>query len=192
MMNFNSGCLMKGRDCLPFRRTGFHRRCLVGSMLLICSFLCCVLFCVLFAFVLCLVCKMLPMSLDNPFLIASSKFSKKLMKWKNQKNTTLSELFQKSHRKIVEIGKIDTPNTQIHDSSLSSRGTGISHMLSHYPFDIFKLLLFKRKYIYRNKNKLAQKRLKKNRRRHRKILVNVNTYTQKIQQTTKDEQSSQL
>jgi hypothetical protein len=124
-------------------------------MLLICSFLCCVLFCVLFAFVFCLVCKMLPVSLDNPFLIASSKFSKKLfnekknirIKWKNQKNTTLSELFQKYHRKIVEIGKIDTPNTQIHDSSLYSRGTGISHMLSHYPFDIFKPFLFKRKYI---------------------------------------------
>jgi hypothetical protein len=48
----------------------------------------------------------------------------------NQKNTTLSELFQKSHRKIVEIGKIDTPNTQIHASSLSSRGTSIFTLTS--------------------------------------------------------------
>jgi hypothetical protein len=32
--------------------------------------------------------------------------------------------FPKSNRKIVERGKIDTPNTQIHDSLLFWLGTG--------------------------------------------------------------------
>jgi hypothetical protein len=34
--------------------------------------------------------------------------------------------FPKTKRKIVDRGKIDTPNTQIHDRSLSCLGTGIS------------------------------------------------------------------
>jgi hypothetical protein len=39
---------------------------------------------------------------------------------------TLSEQFQpKSNIKIVERGKIDTPNSQIHDRSLSWLGTVI-------------------------------------------------------------------
>ena len=33
------------------------------------------------------------------------------------RNTTLSEQFQNPITKIVEAGKIDTPNTYIHDSS---------------------------------------------------------------------------
>lgn len=75
MMHFNSRCFMKGRDYLPFPRSGGHRQCLMGSVLLFLSCMCCVLFCVLLTFVLCLVCNMLPVSLDNPFLIASSIFS---------------------------------------------------------------------------------------------------------------------
>ena len=39
------------------------------------NFLCCVLFCVAFVLVLCIVCPMLPVSLDWPFLIALSVFS---------------------------------------------------------------------------------------------------------------------
>jgi len=34
------------------------------------------------------------------------------------------ETVPKSKRKILERGKIDTPNTQIHDNSLSKFGTG--------------------------------------------------------------------
>jgi len=49
-------------------------RVLVESVLFI-FLVFCVVFCVLFAFVLCLVCPMLPESLDCPFLIAPSVFS---------------------------------------------------------------------------------------------------------------------
>ena len=38
----------------------------------------------------------------------------------------LSEPFPKSNIKIVEIGKIDTPSTQIHGRSLSLLGIGTS------------------------------------------------------------------
>lgn len=38
------------------------------------------------------------------------------------KNTTLSEHFE-NPMKIVERGKVDIPNTQIHDMSLSWHGT---------------------------------------------------------------------
>jgi hypothetical protein len=58
----------------------------------------------------------------------------------NSKNTTLSDQFQKYHivqtipkilhcpnnSKITERGKIDTPNIQIYDRSLSWPGTGTS------------------------------------------------------------------
>jgi hypothetical protein len=39
-------------------------------------------------------------------------------------NVTLLNTVPISYRKIVERGKIYTPNTQIHDSSLSWLGTG--------------------------------------------------------------------
>lgn len=44
---------------------------------------------------------------------------------KNQftKNTTLSKHFQNPTEKILNRGKIDTPNTKIHDHSLSCLGT---------------------------------------------------------------------
>jgi hypothetical protein len=42
-------------------------------------------------------------------------------KIKNKKNH-----FQPSNTQIVERGKIDTPNAQIHDHSLSGLGTGTS------------------------------------------------------------------
>jgi hypothetical protein len=45
---------------------------------------------------------------------------------KSQNNTTLSEHIPKSNIKIVGKGKIDTPNTQIYDHSLSWLGTGTS------------------------------------------------------------------
>jgi hypothetical protein len=45
-----------------------------------------------------------------------------------------------SNRKIVDRGKIDTPNTQIHDRSLSWLGTGLvtiplthKYMTVHFP-----------------------------------------------------------
>jgi hypothetical protein len=48
----------------------------VGFMFVIFLVFCVALcFCVLFIFVLCLVCPMLPVSLDCPFLIATSVFS---------------------------------------------------------------------------------------------------------------------
>jgi len=47
-------------------------------------------------------------------------------KKKNKKNATLSDTVPKSIRKIVDIGKIDTPNTEIHDSLFSRLGTGTS------------------------------------------------------------------
>ena len=40
-----------------------------------------------------------------------------------KKKTTLSEQVQSRIEKIVERGKIDNPNTQIHDHSLSQLGT---------------------------------------------------------------------
>jgi len=43
---------------------------------------------------------------------------------KNTKYHTVGTV-PKSIRKIVERGKIDTPNTQIHDRSLSWLGIGI-------------------------------------------------------------------
>ena len=44
-----------------------------------------------------------------------------------KKNTTLSVgTFPKSNIKIVEIGKIDTPSTQIHGRSLSLLSIGTS------------------------------------------------------------------
>ena len=45
---------------------------------------------------------------------------------KSKNNTTLSENIPKSNIKIVGKGKIDTPNTQIYDHSLSWLGTGTS------------------------------------------------------------------
>jgi hypothetical protein len=41
-----------------------------------------------------------------------------IIKWKKQKNTTVGR-GPKSNRKIVERGKNDTPNTQIHVHDLS-------------------------------------------------------------------------
>ena len=50
-------------------------------------------------------------------------------KSKNKNKNTiviLSENFQNPIAKIIERDKIDTPNTQIHDRSLSCLGTGTS------------------------------------------------------------------
>ena len=41
-------------------------------------------------------------------------------------NSVLHGIFQESNRKIVERGKIDTPNTPIHDYALSWLSTGTS------------------------------------------------------------------
>ena len=58
--------------------TWVHHQFLVGSMLLIflVSVFCLSSSCVLFVFILCLVCPMLPVSLDCPFLIVSLGFSR--------------------------------------------------------------------------------------------------------------------
>jgi hypothetical protein len=45
---------------------------------------------------------------------------------KTEKNTTLSEHFQKPTKKNIERGKIDTLNTQIYDHLFSWLGTGTS------------------------------------------------------------------
>jgi len=45
-------------------------------------------------------------------------------KMKNKKNNNVGTV-PKSNRKMVEIGKITTHDTQIHDYSLSWLGTGI-------------------------------------------------------------------
>jgi hypothetical protein len=65
-------CLIRGRNCLPFANTWFHRwfcrRICVAHLFSFCVVLC-FLFC-LFVFVLCLVYTMLPVSLVCPFLIS--------------------------------------------------------------------------------------------------------------------------
>ena len=43
-----------------------------------------------------------------------------------KKNSTLLGTVPKPNRKIVERGQVDTPNTHIHDQSLSWLGTGTS------------------------------------------------------------------
>jgi hypothetical protein len=48
------------------------------------------------------------------------------LKKKQHKNTTLVGTVPKYKKKIVERGKMDTFNTQIHDRSLSWNGTGTS------------------------------------------------------------------
>ena len=69
----HGGCLIRRRNCLPFASTWVHFQFLVRSMLIIFVVFDVVLcFFVLFVFVLCLVCPMLPVSLDFPFLIVPS------------------------------------------------------------------------------------------------------------------------
>jgi hypothetical protein len=48
----------------------------------------------------------------------------KIIKNNKNKNTTLSEQFQNKISKIVERGKIDSTNTEIHDRSLCWLSTG--------------------------------------------------------------------
>ena len=65
--------IIRGRNYLPFVSTWVHPGCWYGSVLLIFLVFCVVLcFGVLFIFILCVVCPMLPVSLDCPFLIAPS------------------------------------------------------------------------------------------------------------------------
>ena len=45
-------------------------------------------------------------------------------KTKNKKKTTLSEQVQNTIEKLLKRSNIDTPNTYIHDDSLSWLGTG--------------------------------------------------------------------
>ena len=52
------------------------------------------------------------------------KMKKKSKKKKSKKIRTVRTI-QKSNRKIVERGNIDTPNTQIHDQSFSWLCTGV-------------------------------------------------------------------
>ena len=62
-----SFCLRRTMNCLTLASAWVHHACLMGSVLLIWfSFLSCALF----VFALCLVCPMLPVSLDCTFLIA--------------------------------------------------------------------------------------------------------------------------
>jgi hypothetical protein len=61
-------CHIRGSNCWSSLSTWIHPWFLVGSVLLVFLVFCVVLhFCVLFVFVLCLVCPMLPLSLDYPF-----------------------------------------------------------------------------------------------------------------------------
>ena len=66
----------RSRHCFPFASTWVHLLFFcdvcVADLFVFSVVLC---FLVLFVFVLCLVCPMLPVSLDCPFLIASSVFS---------------------------------------------------------------------------------------------------------------------
>jgi hypothetical protein len=50
----------------------------------------------------------------------------RVLKWKKKLTTLSVGTFPKSNIKFVEIGKIDTPNIQIHGRSLSFLGTGTS------------------------------------------------------------------
>jgi hypothetical protein len=65
---YHGGYLIRGKNCLPFASTWVHTlffgRVCVSHLF---SFLCCVVLFAMFVFVLCLVCQMLPVSLDCPF-----------------------------------------------------------------------------------------------------------------------------
>jgi len=58
------------------------------------------------------------------------------MKDKKQ-NTTLSEKVLKSNRKIIKRVKIDAPNIQIHDCSLSWLGTSTSIKVTGVPEKLY-------------------------------------------------------
>ena len=73
------GYLIRSRNCLPFQNTWvypcfFGGVCLVGSVYLV-FFVFCVVLCYFACLQLCLVCSMLPVFLDCPFLITLSPFS---------------------------------------------------------------------------------------------------------------------
>ena len=71
----HDGCFVRSRNCLPFASTRVYNRFSGGVCVAhLFNFLCCDVFFVLFVFVLCLVCRMFPASLDFPYLIAPSVF----------------------------------------------------------------------------------------------------------------------
>ena len=76
------GCLIRSKNCIPFTSIWVHLWVFfIGSVLLI-FLVSCVLLCVfLFVWVLCLVCPILQVSLDSPFVIVPSGFSN--TKWGN-------------------------------------------------------------------------------------------------------------
>ena len=78
------GCLLRSKNCLAFASTWVHLQVLVRSVMLIPLVFCvvfyvlcfmCYVLCVLFVVVLCIVCPMLPVSLDCSFLISPSVLS---------------------------------------------------------------------------------------------------------------------
>ena len=84
---FKTNCefLMRGRNCLPVVGTWGHFRFVVEWVLLIFLVFNVVILCFVFVFVLCLVCSMLPVSLDCPFLIAPwlTIFSSVYLTWRH-------------------------------------------------------------------------------------------------------------
>ena len=91
--------------------TWVYPQFLVGSVMLIFS-----VFCVVFVLVLCLVSSMSPVSLDSPFLIASSIFS----------NVYLNSDDQQFHSPIATKRKCSAHLTLLNTSPLPSLGTNVA------------------------------------------------------------------
>ena len=118
---------MRESNCLPFTSTWVYPhpqflvgsvmlrwvypQFLVGSVMLIFS-----VFCVVFVLVLCLVSSMSPVSLDSPFLIASSIFS----------NVYLNSDDQQFHSPIATKRKCSAHLTLLNTSPLPSLGTNVA------------------------------------------------------------------
>ena len=102
----HSGCLIRSMNCLPFVSMWIRPQLLVGSMLLIFLIFCAGLrFCVLFVCVLCLVCPVLPVSLDCLILIAPSVFSNVYLSWTAGIHTSDVHFAILSHTSISNIQK---------------------------------------------------------------------------------------
>jgi len=69
-------CLLRSRNCLPFTSTLVHL--VFGGSVWLMHILCCVCF-ILFFFVMYLVCSMLPVFLDCPFLIEAVPITTKVV-----------------------------------------------------------------------------------------------------------------
>jgi hypothetical protein len=137
----SGGCLIRGRNCLPFASTWVHPRFLEGSVLLIYLAFCVVLcFCVLFVFVLCLLCPMLSMSLDCPCLITRSVFSGVYFRSYQFSPYTVFILSSKwcIVYKLVLVLKNCYYTTHVKEQSIRLKHVKIQHINVGYVFKLHK------------------------------------------------------